>query len=55
MFPSMLFAGALTSATPPPMPVIEDAELKHDTEILSSDAFGGRLPGTPCGDKAVAP
>jgi hypothetical protein len=36
------------------MPVIGDAELKRDTEILSSDAFGGRLPGTPGGDRTVA-
>ena len=33
---------------------ITDVELKRDTQVLSSDAFEGRKPGTPGGDKAVA-
>ena len=35
-------------------PAIDVAALKHDTQVLSSDAFEGRKPGTPGGDKAVA-
>ncbi|QXQ07999.1 M28 family peptidase [Sphingosinicellaceae bacterium] len=33
---------------------ITDVDLKRDTQVLSSDAFEGRKPGTPGGDKAVA-
>jgi hypothetical protein len=33
---------------------ITDVNLKRDTQVLSSDAFEGRKPGTPGGDKAVA-
>ena len=33
---------------------ITDAGLKADTAMLASDAFEGRKPGTPGGDKAVA-
>ena len=33
---------------------ITDVDLKRDTKMLSSDAFEGRKPGTPGGDKAVA-
>lgn len=33
---------------------ITDASLKTDTAMLASDAFEGRRPGTPGGDKAVA-
>ena len=34
--------------------LIDVAQLKRDTEILSSDAFEGREPGTPGEDKTVA-
>ncbi len=33
---------------------ISDISLKADTAMLASDAFEGRRPGTPGGDKAVA-
>jgi Zn-dependent M28 family amino/carboxypeptidase len=33
---------------------ISDVSLKADTAMLASDAFEGRRPGTPGGDKAVA-
>ena len=33
---------------------ITDVDLTRDTQMLSSDAFEGRKPGTPGGDKAVA-
>ena len=33
---------------------IDDKSLKADTAMLASDAFEGRRPGTPGGDKAVA-
>ena len=33
---------------------ISDVSLKADTAMLASDAFEGRKPGTPGGDKAVA-
>jgi Zn-dependent M28 family amino/carboxypeptidase len=33
---------------------ITDIDLKRDIQVLSSDAFEGRKPGTPGGDKAVA-
>ncbi len=33
---------------------ITDVDLKRDTAMLASDAFEGRRPGTPGGDKAVA-
>ena len=46
-----LLATSAFAATPP---IITDTDLKHDTQVLSSDAFEGRLPGTPGGDKAVA-
>ncbi len=45
---------ALLATTAQAAPVIDVAALKHDTQILSSDAFEGRKPGTPGGDKAVA-
>ena len=48
---------ALLLATPAfalPASGITDASLKRDTATLASDAFEGRRPGTPGGDKAVA-
>ena len=50
--PLLLFALLATSAHA--APAIDVAALKHDTQVLSSDAFEGRKPGTPGGDKAVA-
>jgi len=49
-------AGPAAAATDPLKPVvpITDASLKVDTAMLASDAFEGRKPGTPGGDKAVA-
>lgn len=44
----------LTTAAYAAPPAIDVAALKHDTQVLSSDAFEGRKPGTPGGDKAVA-
>ena len=48
------FLLALLATTATAAPVIDVAALKHDTQVLSSDAFEGRKPGTPGGDKAVA-
>ncbi len=48
---ALLFA---TSALALPASGISDASLKRDTATLASDAFEGRRPGTPGGDKAVA-
>ena len=42
------------AAAPLPPSGITDASLKADTAMLASDAFEGRRPGTPGGDKAVA-
>jgi len=44
----------LTTAAYAAPPAIDEAALKRDTQVLSSDAFEGRKPGTPGGDKAVA-
>ena len=44
----------LLATTAHAAPAIDVAALKHDTQVLSSDAFEGRKPGTPGGDKAVA-
>ncbi len=37
-----------------PGAAVSIAQLQHDTQVLSSDAYEGRKPGTPGGDKAVA-
>ena len=44
----------LLATTAHAAPGIDEAALKRDTQTLSSDAFEGRKPGTPGGDKAVA-
>ncbi len=48
---ALLLAVPATAATPSG---IGDVSLKADTAMLASDAFEGRKPGTPGGDKAVA-
>ncbi len=48
------FALLLTTTAYAAPAIIDEAALKHDTQVLSSDAFEGRKPGTPGGDKAVA-
>ena len=50
----LAFALLLTSPAYGRAAVIDVAALEHDTQVLSSDAFEGRKPGTPGGDKAVA-
>ncbi len=50
---ALLVTSAATAAPLPPSG-ITDASLKADTAMLASDAFEGRRPGTPGGDKAVA-
>jgi len=47
-------AAALLASGAYAAPAIDVAALKRDTQLLSSDAFEGRKPGTPGGDKAVA-
>ena len=49
-----LFLAAPSLAASLPRSGITDASLKADTAMLASDAFEGRKPGTPGGDKAVA-
>ncbi len=49
---ALLLAAPALAAVPPSG--ISDASLKADTAMLASDAFEGRKPGTPGGDKAVA-
>lgn len=49
---ALLLATAAVAAVPPSG--ISDVSLKADTAMLASDAFEGRKPGTPGGDKAVA-
>ncbi|MBV8973404.1 MAG: M20/M25/M40 family metallo-hydrolase [Sphingomonadaceae bacterium] len=51
VFAALLVAAPAAAATPSG---ISDASLKADTAQLASDAFEGRKPGTPGGDKAVA-
>ncbi len=50
---AVLLATPVLAAAVPPSG-ITDASLKTDTAMLASDAFEGRKPGTPGGDKAVA-
>ena len=51
---AMLLTAATTAVSPAFAATITDADLKRDTAMLASDAFEGRRPGTPGGDKAVA-
>jgi Zn-dependent M28 family amino/carboxypeptidase len=54
---SLVTLFAVLLATPTialPVSGITDKSLKVDTATLASDAFEGRRPGTPGGDKAVA-
>src|SRR5437588_12244093 len=46
--------GAPLSTTTAAEPALSLANLKHDTKILSSDAFEGRSPMSAGGDRAVA-
>ena len=52
--PAALLLVLLTTSAHAAAPVIDEAALKLDTQTLASDAFEGRKPGTPGGDKAVA-
>ncbi|MGI4880532.1 MAG: M28 family peptidase, partial [Janthinobacterium lividum] len=52
--PALIALLLATSAFALPVSGITDASLKRDTSTLASDAFEGRRPGTPGGDKAVA-
>ncbi len=55
MKPAVLLALLLSApALAAPLSGITDVSLKADTAMLASDAFEGRKPGTPGGDKAVA-
>ena len=53
-YPALFAVLLATSAFALPASGITDASLKRDTATLASDAFEGRRPGTPGGDKAVA-
>ena len=51
----LLLAGCATRRdAPPPPPPITEAEMRGAIGVLASDAFEGRMPGTPGGDKAAA-
>ena len=51
---AVLLAAGTTAVSSVYAATITDADLKRDTAMLASDAFEGRRPGTPGGDKAVA-
>ncbi len=51
--PAFIALMLATSAVALPVSGISNASLKRDTATLASDAFEGRRPGTPGGDKAV--
>ena len=44
----------LILANAAPADIVSEAELRGPISVLASDAFEGRAPGTPGGDKAVA-
>ena len=48
----LLAACATPPASPPPAPV-DEAEMRGTIAVLASDAFDGRMAGTPGGDKAA--
>jgi acetylornithine deacetylase/succinyl-diaminopimelate desuccinylase-like protein len=49
----LLAACATPQPSPPPTPV-DEVEMRSTIAILASDAFEGRMAGTPGGDKAAA-